>query len=622
MAGHPVEHFTVPNHGLPKLRGAGLNHPLIRRTHDSARLTPFESLIVTSFTSLGFAEPILRALKQEGYETPTPIQTKAIPVLMSGADLLGIAQTGTGKTAAFALPILEKMLADKRRPAPRTARALILAPTRELAAQIGDSFKAYGRFAKISVAVVVGGVGYTPQTRALQQGLDVLVATPGRLIDHIDSGNIRLDATEFVVLDEADHMLDLGFVVPIRKIISKLPHKRQSMFFSATMPKEIAKLAGEFLHNPQEVAVAPVSTTAERVEQQVFLCDGAAKRGLLVELLEKPEFERTIVFTRTKRGADRVSKTLDQTGIPSAAIHGNKSQNQRQRALDDFKAGKIRVLVATDIAARGIDIDNVTHVINFELPEVPEQYVHRIGRTARAGASGKAIAFCDNSERGLLRDIERLTRQQIPSVDRRGEKGAEVPTGLEMRSYEMRPPRGGRPEQGRGKPRGGNRTDDRGERRDARPQREPRKAMEDRTPQELRGPRPVAGTEPVRQPVRDDRREPRRDERRDGGFRDDRGPRREDRPHRARQGGEGRSEGRGGPREGGFREDRRPHGERPHGERPHAPRSDDRRSHGERPHGERSHGPRGDGDRFGAKPGKRPFRAGGGFKGPRARREG
>ena len=566
---------------------------------------------LTTFNSLGFAEPILRALQQEGYETPTPIQSKAIPVLMTGSDLLGIAQTGTGKTAAFALPILSKLFEDKGRAAPRTARALILAPTRELAQQIGDSFKAYGRFCRFSVAVVVGGVGYTPQTRALQQGVDILVATPGRLIDHIDSGNIRLDATGFVVLDEADHMLDLGFVVPIRKILAKLPHRRQSMFFSATMPKEIAKLAAEFLRTPQEVAVAPVSTTAERVDQQVFFCDGSAKRGLLVELLEKPEFARTIVFTRTKRGADRVSQTLDQVGIPSAAIHGNKSQNQRQRALDEFKAGKLRVLVATDIAARGIDIDNVSHVINFELPEVPEQYVHRIGRTARAGASGKAIAFCDNSERGLLRDIERVTRQQIPSVDRRGDKGAEVPTGIELRSYEARPPRGGRPEHGRGKNRA---------------QGQPTKAMEDRTPQELRGPRPVAEARPFRAPEnRDQRRgteqreprrstearEPRRtaevrEPRRDAPRRDDYAPRqREDRPYTPR---EDRAYA---PREDN-RDNRRPHGHRPDAPRGDAPRGEGPRGNGQRPFG-KPFGGKPAGKRFAGKP------SNGGF---RSRREG
>jgi ATP-dependent RNA helicase RhlE len=413
--------------------------------------------LLTDFSSFGLAEPLVRALKAEGYATPTPIQAQSIPLLLEGHDLLGIAQTGTGKTAAFALPILNKLIAENRRAQPGTCRALILAPTRELAAQIGESFKAYGKFTRLSVAVVFGGVGYGPQYKALRAGVDVLVATPGRLIDHLDEKVLRLDGTGIVVLDEADHMLDLGFVVPIRKILSKLPAKRQSLFFSATMPKEIAGLAGEMLRNPKEVKVAPVATTAERVDQQVVFCDAGAKRGLLVELFADPQVFRAIVFTRTKRGADRVSQTLDGCGVESAAIHGNKSQNQRTRALDDFKAGRTRVLVATDIAARGIDIEAVDLVVNFELPEVPEQYVHRIGRTARAGASGKAIAFCDSSERGLLKDIERVTRQRIPSVDKRGQKGAEVPTAIQTRPQPHRDPRGARPSgrpQGNAKPRG------------------------------------------------------------------------------------------------------------------------------------------------------------------------
>jgi ATP-dependent RNA helicase RhlE len=484
---------------------------------------------MTTFTELGFADPILRALKDEGYEKPTPIQAKAIPHLMNGNDLLGIAQTGTGKTAAFALPILHALAAGKRAQ-PGTARALILAPTRELVAQIADSFKAYGRHLRLSVTSVVGGVGYTPQTKALRMGVDVLVATPGRLLDHLDSGNVRLNETAVVVLDEADHMLDLGFVVPIRKIIAKLPKQRQSMFFSATMPKEIAKLASEFLKAPKEVAVAPVATTAERVNQQVWLVDAAAKRGLLVELLNEPEFNRTIVFTRTKRGADRVSKTLDVAGISSAAIHGNKSQNQRQRALDDFKAGKTRVLVATDIAARGIDIDSVSHVVNFELPDVPEQYVHRIGRTARAGASGSAIAFCDASERGLLKDIERTTRQQIPSVDKRGQKGADVPAAHTIREEEHRDPRAGRG--GRGAPRGAGAAPSRGKPRHAGGFQNERSAGEARAPRDHRS---FASTEPVR-PARPDARPanghhtPRDDRRGDDRRNDDRRPQ-----HRAEQ---------------------------------------------------------------------------------------
>ena len=375
---------------------------------------------MTQFTDLGLAEPLLRALTQEGYTTPTPIQAKAIPPLLQNKDLLGIAQTGTGKTAAFALPIINRFLLNPKRPAPKTARALILAPTRELATQIATSFRAYGRFAGIRVAIVIGGVSPGPQAQAMAGGLDVLVATPGRLLDHMSTGAVKLNETEVLVLDEADHMLDLGFVVPIRKILQKLPKARQSLFFSATMPREIASLASEMLSNPIEVKVTPVAATAERVAQEVFLIETGGKPALLAELLRRPGFSRSIVFTRTKRGADRVAKHIDAAGIPAAAIHGNKSQNQRQRALDDFKKGKTAVLVATDIAARGIDIDDVSHVVNFDLPEVPEAYVHRIGRTARAGKEGIAISLCAPDERALLRAIEKLTRQTLPVVDRRG----------------------------------------------------------------------------------------------------------------------------------------------------------------------------------------------------------
>jgi ATP-dependent RNA helicase RhlE len=377
---------------------------------------------VTRFSDLGLAEVLLRAIEHAGYTTPTPIQTNAIPPLLEGRDLLGIAQTGTGKTAAFALPILDRLLRARMRPQPRSARALVLAPTRELAAQITKSFRTYGRFARMSVATVVGGVSLAPQVKTLSHGVDILVATPGRLIDHLNCRNLRLDGTEIVVLDEADHMLDLGFILPIRQILSHLPAARQNLFFSATMPKEIATLAAEMLCEPVEIKVAPVATTAERIAQEVYLVEDNAKRDLLVEFLAKPAFRRTIVFTRTKRGADRVAGHLETSGIGAVAIHGNKSQNQRQSALDSLRLGRVRVLVATDIAARGIDIDNVTHVVNFELPEVPEVYVHRIGRTARAGAEGAAVSLCDESERGLLRAIEKLTRQNLHIVDRRARR--------------------------------------------------------------------------------------------------------------------------------------------------------------------------------------------------------
>jgi ATP-dependent RNA helicase RhlE len=379
---------------------------------------------VTTFADLGLAEIILRALAQEDYVSPTPIQAQAIPVLLEGRDLLGIAQTGTGKTAAFALPIIQHLLAAQRRPAPRTATVLVLAPTRELAAQIAESFRSYGRFARISVGLIVGGVSHGPQIKALTGGLDVLVATPGRLLDHVAEGHLRLDATQTIVLDEADHMLDLGFIVPIRKIVSRLPARRQNLFFSATMPKEIASLADDLLKNPVTVKVTPEATTAERVNQRVLLVDGSAKRDILVQLFADPSLARAIVFTRTKRGADRVAQHLDAAGVGASAIHGNKSQNQRMRALEDFRNGRTRALVATDIAARGIDIDGVTHVVNFELPDTPEAYVHRIGRTARAGAAGAAISLCDSSERPLLRAIERITRQSLPTTEHRSAPGA------------------------------------------------------------------------------------------------------------------------------------------------------------------------------------------------------
>ncbi len=374
---------------------------------------------MTQFSDLGLAEPVLRALTHEGYATPTPIQAQAIPSLLEGKDLLGIAQTGTGKTAAFALPTLDRLSKSDKRTTPRHCRVLVLAPTRELAAQIGESFRAYGRFTKTSVAVVVGGVAHGPQIKAMTPGVDVLVATPGRLLDHVDAGKINLSQVEVVVLDEADHMLDLGFLPPIRRIVKMLPKKRQNLFFSATMPSQIGQLAGDMLHDPIKVSVTPVATTAERVDQSVYMIEASRKRALLAELLDDPAFERTLVFTRTKRGADRVAKHLEANKISASAIHGNKSQNQRERALAAFKDGQVQVLVATDIAARGIDVDGVTHVVNFELPNVPESYVHRIGRTARGGAAGKAIAFCADDERGLLRDIERTTRQSLPVIDRR-----------------------------------------------------------------------------------------------------------------------------------------------------------------------------------------------------------
>ncbi len=377
---------------------------------------------MTQFTDLGLAQPLLKALTAEGYTQPTPIQAQAIPHVMLGKDLLGIAQTGTGKTAAFALPILHRLAANPQKAPRRGARVLVLSPTRELASQIAESFRSYGRHMGITVAVVFGGAKYNPQIKALANGLDVLVATPGRLIDHLQQKTCYLGETEIFVLDEADQMLDLGFVLPIRKIVAQLPKERQNLFFSATMPGEIGKLAAELLKNPEKVSVTPQATTVEKVEQTLFFVEAQRKRALLAELFAERALGRVIVFTRTKRGADRVARYLEASGVPSASIHGDKSQGQRERALAAFKAGACRALVATDIAARGIDVDGVTHVINYELPNVPEAYVHRIGRTARAGATGVAISLCCDDERNLLKDIQRTTRQTIPSFDRRNDK--------------------------------------------------------------------------------------------------------------------------------------------------------------------------------------------------------
>jgi ATP-dependent RNA helicase RhlE len=416
---------------------------------------------LTQFTDLGLAKPLLKALAEEGYTTPTPIQTQAIPGVLAGRDLLGVAQTGTGKTAAFALPILQRLAADPR-PAPRRGcRVLVLSPTRELATQIAESFRNYGRHLGLSVTVVFGGVKYGAQIKALAPGVDVLVATPGRLIDHLQEKVCVLSGVETLVLDEADQMLDLGFLQPIKKIISYLPRQRQTLFFSATMPTEIGNLAHDLLTDPLKVSVAPQGTTVEKVNQQVLFVEQTRKRALLGELFDDPSFKRVLVFTRTKRGADRVAKGLEQVGVVAASIHGDKSQGQRERALAAFKAGEVRALVATDIAARGIDIDAVSHVVQFELPNVPESYVHRIGRTARAGAGGSAVAFCADDERNLLRDIQKVTRQTIPSFDRRNDKGLGAatavtdklaPVGKPERDPRDRVPPGLRNGRGRGKP--------------------------------------------------------------------------------------------------------------------------------------------------------------------------
>lgn len=374
-----------------------------------------ESIFVTQFQDLSLAAPILKALAAEGYATPTPIQTQAIPIVLSGRDLIGLAQTGTGKTAAFALPILHRLHADRRHAGEKACRTLVLAPTRELASQIGDSFRAYGRFLGLSTAVVFGGASMHKQKQAIYRGVDVLVATPGRLLDHISQRSLRLDQVEILVLDEADHMLDMGFIHDLRRIAQLVPKKRQTLFFSATMPEPIAELAGQFLNGDVErIAVTPVSSTAERVEQAVVHVDHSRKQDLLHAMLADDSISRALVFARTKHGADRVMRKLQDAGFAAEAIHGNKSQGQRERALDAFKKGKARVLVATEIAARGIDVDEVSHVINFDLPNVPEQYVHRIGRTARGGKAGMAVSFCAPDERAYLKDIQRLTKQDVP----------------------------------------------------------------------------------------------------------------------------------------------------------------------------------------------------------------
>ncbi len=375
----------------------------------------------TTFTTLGLVEPILRSLEAEGYKAPTPIQARAIPPLLAGKDLLGIAQTGTGKTAAFALPLLQHLSQSAGRAQPRGARALILAPTRELAIQIADALSAYGRHLKLRHAVILGGVPQGRQVKALAGGVDVVVATPGRLLDLVDQRYLRLDGVSRLVLDEADRMLDIGFIHAIRKIVALLPRQRQSIMFSATMPADVERLARDILHDPVRIAVTPSATTVDLVEQRVMHVDAKQKRAVLAELFADRSLSRVLVFTRTKHGANRVAEHLDRSGIAAEAIHGNKSQGARQRALENFKLGAARALVATDIAARGIDIDDVTHVINFELPNEPETYVHRIGRTARAGARGIAVSLCDASETDYLRRIEKLTGCRIGIVGGTGQ---------------------------------------------------------------------------------------------------------------------------------------------------------------------------------------------------------
>jgi len=370
--------------------------------------------LMTDFAGLNLAKPLLRAIEAEGYTEATPIQAQSIPALLEGRDLLGVAQTGTGKTASFALPLLNKLSTNACKAVSRRPKALILAPTRELACQIAESLQVYGRDVPVRTAVVYGGMSIRPQIQTLLRGVHILIATPGRLIDLMKQGHVQLGDVDTFILDEADRMLDMGFIPDVKRVAAAVSKKRQTVLFSATMPKSIQGLADGLLNNPVRVEVAPAATTAERIEQQVLFVPKDKKRALMDNLLKDKSIERVLIFTRTKRSADRVAKFLHQSGVEADAIHGNKAQNARQKALKGFKSGRIRALVATDIAARGIDVDGVTHVINFELPDDPDSYVHRIGRTARAGAAGIAISFCDMEQRGNLRDIEKTIRQSVP----------------------------------------------------------------------------------------------------------------------------------------------------------------------------------------------------------------
>ncbi len=503
-----------------------------------------------TFADLGLAEPLLRALTAANYTVPTPIQARTIPALLQGRDVLGIAQTGTGKTAAFALPVLQLLSESKERAQPKSPRALVLAPTRELAVQIARSFDTYGRGLGLRLCTVVGGLGYGRQIETLARGVDILIATPGRLLDLVERGNVKLGQVSFFVLDEADRMFDMGFIRDVRRIAASVAKNRQTLLFSATMPNDIAKLSSEILKNPEKVEIAPQGRTVEKIDQRVYFVNSANKRTLLNHLLTDEALERVIIFTRTKRGANRVAEALEDRGVRSEAIHGNKSQNARQKALDNFSRGKARVLVATDLASRGIDVQGVTHVINFELPADAESYVHRIGRTARAGASGIAISFCDGSERGQLKGIERLTNQRIPVV----------PTPANEDMPQLPPPKA-RAE-----------NDDRDDRRDERP-REGRGGP--------RGPGRPAGGRP-------------------GGHRSfgDRASHDRSRGDRPPAHAEGQARG------GDFRE--APHGERPQGERPRGPRPQGDRPFGDRPHGDRPQGDRFDRAQAGRPHGDRP----------------
>jgi ATP-dependent RNA helicase RhlE len=531
----------------------------------------------TTFNDLGLIEPILKALQEEGYTNPTPIQEQAIPHLIKGRDLLGCAQTGTGKTAAFAIPILQELHAKGPQTPKRKIKTLILTPTRELAIQIGESFTAYGRNLQLKHTVIFGGVGQKPQTDALQRGVDIVVATPGRLLDLMQQGFVHLNDLEIFVLDEADRMLDMGFIHDVKKVIAKLPQKRQTLFFSATMPPEIAKLANSILTDPIKVEVAPVSSTADTIDQRIFFVDRTDKNKLLLSLLEGDTIREALIFTRTKHGANKVAKVLTQAGHASEAIHGNKSQSARQNALKGFKEGKLRALVATDIAARGIDIDGLTHVINFDLPNIPETYVHRIGRTGRAGASGKALSFCDHEEKEYLRDITRLIKRDIPVVTDHPFVMVGGPKKAEPEVREPRQPRGpgrgGRQGQGQRqaqapRPQGEGQRQPQGRgngQRQGGDRNQPRR--DDRGPREQRAQQPRA-----EHPVNAERSSNEQPARREDGQRNDRRPQHGQRDQRPRQ--EGQRDGQRQPRQG----DRQPQreGERSNARNDRGPRRDDK----------------------------------------------
>jgi len=522
---------------------------------------------IPTFAELGLAEPFLRALNDAEYTQPTPIQAKSIPALLEGRDLLGLAETGTGKTAAFVLPILQRLIAEGGRPQPGAPRALILAPTRELAIQIGESIGTYGRHVRVSYTVIFGGVGQRPQVTAIARGVDIVVATPGRLIDLIEQRHVRLNQIRTFVLDEADRMLDMGFVRDVRRILKLVPAERHALLFSATMPRDIADLAAEILKNPLRVEIARAGKTVDRIDQRVMFLSAGAKREALASLLQDPEMRRVIVFTRTKRGADRVCQAVEHIGIGVHAIHGNKSQGQRQSALDSFRKGFTRVLVATDIAARGIDIDDITHVINYELPNIPESYVHRIGRTARAGAEGVAIALCAPDEREYLRDIERLTGRALTVIGAPALAAGTPPVQEESArpaTNGRAPGKGSRPQRDGG-PRRDRPESARG--RSERPRREERHGAPRRD-------RPEYHQHSHGDAMRTERAPPRE---RDGAPRPDRrnGEAHAPRNGEHRQGGRPHS---GRPRGERSQQGERHQGGRPHGERPHRGREDDQRS--------------------------------------------